>query len=278
MVNKVVTQPTKGTLTQAANGAFVYTPNAGFSGVDTYTYTNKDASGQISGVVTVSITVRPVATNDAYTTNTNVTLNTAAATGILANDKGSGLVTDSIVANPANGTLTQNADGSFSYVPNAGFSGIDTYTYTLRDSSGQVSNVATVTVTVKPVATGDTYQAIAGQPLTIGTGTGVLTNDVGSTVTVNQVVAQPTKGTLTQAADGSFVYTPNANFSGTDSYTYNVKDAIGQVSNTVTVTIAVKPSAIDDAYTLNSGTALTTTVASSRCVRPVWPRSPAGGW
>src|SRR5581483_1286939 len=170
--------PAHGTLAMNANGSFTYTPNAGFSGTDTFTYNDKDAAGLTSNTVTVTLDVKPVAANDAYTTTTGTAITTTAGTGVLANDLGSTLVKNAVVSGPANGTLALNANGSFSYTPNAGFSGIDTFTYSAKDSSGQVTNTATVTLTVNPVATGDAYTVNAGATLSSTAGTGVLANDV----------------------------------------------------------------------------------------------------
>src|SRR5207237_2851758 len=67
------------------------------------------------------------------------------------------LIENAVVAGPTNGTLAMNANGAFTYTPNAGFSGIDTFTYTARDASGQISTTATVTLNVSPTATADSY-------------------------------------------------------------------------------------------------------------------------
>src|SRR5581483_5193334 len=144
-----------------------------------------------------------------------------AGTGILANDRGATLLENSIVSGPAHGSLTLASDGSFSYAPAAGFSGTDTFTYNAKDSSGQVTNTATVTLTVNPVAANDAYTVNAGTTLTTSAGTGVLANDVGTGLSENAIVAGPANGSLTLAANGSFTYTPNAGFSGFDTFTYN---------------------------------------------------------
>src|SRR5262249_30329349 len=92
----------------------------------------------------------PVARNDSYVTSAGTVLSVAAP-GVLSNDsdvEGDSLVTR-LVSGPVNGSLTLNADGSFTYTPNAGFSGTDTFTYRASDGNG-VSNVATVTLVVNP--------------------------------------------------------------------------------------------------------------------------------
>ena len=145
----LVTTPVNGTLTLNTDGSFTYTPNAAFTGVDTFTYKANDGTDD-SNVATVTITVNalPVANDDSYTTNQGVTLNVPPP-GVLANDtdpEGDPL-TAVLVTTPVNGTLTLNSDGSFTYTPNATFHGIDAFTYKANDGKGD-SNVATVTITV----------------------------------------------------------------------------------------------------------------------------------
>ncbi len=150
-------------------------------------------------------------------------------------------LTATLGASPANGTVTLNADGSFTYTPAANFNGTDSFTYTASDGTA-VSNVATVTITVTgvndaPVAVNDTAStteetAVSGNVL--GNDTDV---DPGTTLTAT-LGASPTNGTVTLNADGSFTYTPNANFNGTDSFTYTASDGTA-VSNVATVTITV---------------------------------------
>src|SRR5262249_51634085 len=107
-----------------------------------------------------------------------------------------------LVAGPAHGTLSLNADGSFVYTPTPGFRGTDTFTYKAND--GQLdSNVATVTITVtpgnsRPVANTDSYSATEDTPLTISA-PGVLANDTdadGDPLTAT-LVTGPAHGTLT---------------------------------------------------------------------------------
>jgi hypothetical protein len=90
----------------------------------------------------------PVANADTYTTGNNTTL-AVSAPGVLTNDvapQGKTLSASSVTA-PANGTLSQNADGSFSYVPNARYSGSDSFTYRVYDGT-EYSPAATVSITV----------------------------------------------------------------------------------------------------------------------------------
>ncbi len=247
---QVVANATNGTLTLNPNGSFTYAPSAGFSGTDTFTYRASD--GELtSAETTVTLNVdavndAPVAANDTYNVGNNGTLSIGAAAGVLANDtdaENSPLAAQ-LVANVASGTLTLNADGSFSYVPTSGFTGADTFTYRASDGE-ETSNTAIVTITVTnvnqaPVAVANTYSTNENTPLTVNAASGVLANDTdadGDSLSA-QLVANATSGTLSLAADGSFTYTPNNGFDGTDSFTYRASDGT-LTSNVVTVTIAV---------------------------------------
>ena len=185
----------------------------------------------------------PVAVNDSYTTAAALTV---AAPGLLSNDTDAdgNALTAIKVANPANGTVTVNANGGFTYTPTAGFSGTDTFTYKVNDGLVD-SNTATVSITVNvaanhaPVAVNDSYTVNQGQTLTVAV-PGVLGNDTdadGNALTAT-LVSNPSNGTVTLNSNGSFTYTPNAAFAGTDSFTYAANDGEA-ASNTATVTISV---------------------------------------
>ena len=97
----------------------------------------------------IALNLAPVAADDAYSTDPETSL-TVLAPGLLDNDTDAdddGL-TAVLVSNPSSGTLTLNADGSFTYMPNAGFTGSDSFTYQANDGL-EDSNVATVTITVE---------------------------------------------------------------------------------------------------------------------------------
>jgi VCBS repeat-containing protein len=146
----LVSGPAHGTLTLSADGSFTYTPAPGYTGSDSFTYKANDGTLD-SNVATVSLTVSnspPVASNDSYSGPSDATL-TVIAPGVLAND--SDVDGDSLsavlVSGPAHGTLTLNADGSFSYRPAPGYFGSDSFTYKANDGTFD-SNVATVSLTI----------------------------------------------------------------------------------------------------------------------------------
>jgi hypothetical protein len=143
-----------GTVTDLGLGSLNYTPDENFNGVETFTYTVSDGNGT-SDTATVTITVNPtpdvpVAGADAFATDEDTAL-VVAAPGVIDNDyddDGDVLtVAPTPVVGPSNGTLTLAIDGAFTYTPNTGFVGVDSFTYQVDDSTGLTAN-ATVTITV----------------------------------------------------------------------------------------------------------------------------------
>ncbi|WIB27037.1 Ig-like domain-containing protein [Curtobacterium sp. MCSS17_015] len=252
------TTPASGTLTMTAtDGSFSYTPAAGFSGTDQFDYTATDGGGQ-SSTSTVTITVTPTATDDAFSLHAGSTVTATAADGVLANDRGSRLTVTGNTA-PAHGSLTLDADGSYSYTPSARFSGQDSFTYTAEDSAG-TTITGTVSITVLPTAKADTIAATAGETTTVAA-PGLLGNDLGSGLTVTGTTT-PAHGTVTVATDGTTVYTPAPGYSGTDSFDVTITDGNGK-SDTVTVTVRVAPKAVDDTATVDAGRSVSTTTRAA---------------
>ncbi|MBF4605202.1 Ig-like domain-containing protein [Curtobacterium sp. VKM Ac-2884] len=245
------TTPAHGTATVQPDGSYTYTPADGFSGTDTFQYTAKDSSGQTS-TSTVTITVAPAGTDDAFSVHAGQTATADAKTGLLANDHGTGLTVTGNTK-PAHGDLTVGKDGSYSYTPTAGYSGPDSFTYTAKDGDGAPIS-GTVTITVLPTAVADTITATAGTTAP-GTAPGLLANDLGSDLTVTGST-KPSHGDVVVAKDGSSTYTPATGYSGPDSFTYTVTDGNGK-SDTVTVTVNVAPLAKDDTVRVAAGTTYT---------------------
>ena len=138
-----------------ARSDVTYTPDANYNGTDSFTFKVNDGASD-SADATVTITVNgvndpPVAVNDSYNVAEDTQL-TVAVPGVLANDTdvdGDSL-TAVLVASPAHGTLTLNADGSFSYTPAANYNGADSFTYKANDGAAD-SNVATVSLAISAV-------------------------------------------------------------------------------------------------------------------------------
>ncbi|MCP4263376.1 MAG: tandem-95 repeat protein, partial [Planctomycetes bacterium] len=243
----LVTGPGSGTLTLNSDGSFNYTPNTNFNGTDSFVYEASDGNGG-TDTATVTITVNavnyaPVAADDAYVTDENTPL-TVVAPGVLSNDTDTenDPLTSVLDTDVSNGTLVLNADGSFTYTPDADFNGTDSFTYTADDGNGG-TDTATVTITVNPVndapvANDDSATTDENVAITVN----VLANDTdvdGDTLSVASVI-QPTNGTVVINADNTVTYTPTASFNGLDSFTYIVSDGNGG-TDTATVTIDVTP-------------------------------------
>jgi probable HAF family extracellular repeat protein/VCBS repeat-containing protein len=233
-----------------------------------------DATGNFQGVhsfITGAIGTNhaPVAVNDVYNNAEDTPLSVPAASGVLSNDtdtEGQQL-TAKLVEGPAHGTLTLNANGSFTYTPAANYHGPDTFTYKVNDGTAD-SNVATVTITMDavndaPVAVDDAV--VTGQDTSVTIL--VLNNDTdvdGDKLTVIAVTSPAAGGTATINPNGTITYVPPANFQGTDSFAYTVSDGSGGTA-TASVTVTVNPvnhapDAVPDAGTTALGTPVTIAV------------------
>jgi parallel beta-helix repeat protein len=143
------TTPAHGSATANANNTVTYTPAAGYSGPDSFSYTISDGHGGTdTGLVSLTVSPGnrpPSASNDSLTTSVDV----PGTVPVLANDTdpdGDALSVTG-ASTPANGTTVVNADGSITYTPAAGYVGTDSFTYTISDGRGGVGG-ASVSVTV----------------------------------------------------------------------------------------------------------------------------------
>ena len=188
----------------------------------------------------------PVATNDSYSVNEDTALNVAAP-GVLGNDSDidGNPLSASLVSGPSHGSLVLNANGSFTYTPAANYFGPDSFTYRANDGSVN-SNTATVSITVvvvndPPTAANDSYNVNEDTALNIAA-PGVLGNDgdVDGDALTAVLVSGPLHGALVLNANGSFGYSPAANYFGPDGFTYRASDGSAS-SNLATVSITVNP-------------------------------------
>ena len=171
----------------------------------------------------------PTADLQSYTTTVGTELIETPANGVLVGDADANhpTLTAQEVSAPSDGSLALNSDGSFTYTPDAAFVGTDSFKYESVDSHGTDSSPATVTITVNdtpPTALAHSYTTTVGTELTETAAHGVLVGDADAnhpTLTA-QEVSGPSDGSLVLNADGSFTYTPDAAFVGTDSFTYEV--------------------------------------------------------
>jgi VCBS repeat-containing protein len=214
----------------------------------------------------------PVAEDDEFEVDEGGTLDEPAP-GVLANDSdpNGDPLTAELVSGPAHASsFALDPDGSFHYEHDGSETTSDTFTYRASDGSSD-SDPATVTITILPINdppdarddafTTDEDVELSGNVLA-DNGSGADSDPEGDTLTVTTPpLSGPSHGTLALQADGSFTYQPDGDFSGEDSFVYEVTDGNGG-SDTATVTITVQPVndppiARDDAFTVDEDTQLT---------------------
>lgn len=262
------TTPAHGSSHVNGDSTITYTPNATFTGSDRFSYSIDNGHGGTASA-NVTIVVQPPAPPQARDDSATTVNPKAVDIDVLANDTdpaGYPLTVISVTS-PANGTATILTSGAVRYAPALGFSGNDTFTYTVSDGHGGVAS-AKVSVTV--LAQSGTFQVrddsattAYATPITID----VLANDSapdGATLTIKKITS-PQNGTAAYSPAG-IIYTPSAAFyGGTDTFEYTVGD--GSETATATVTVKVlppgNPVAQDDKATTPFATAVVVTVLAN---------------
>lgn len=247
LTTQLVTGPAVGTFTLNTNGSFSYTPSGVGPAVVTFAYRAVNAQGAGAPArVTISVSAQgaPTSSSDSYAISYNTPL-VVQAPGVLANDNAPN-ATVAVVGAVSSGNLVLNPNGGFTYTPQTGFSGNAQFTYRATNAGGP-GNVATVSIAVgtpgAPTAANDAYSTTAG--ITLGLASpGVLANDTspGGAALTAQLVSPTSNGGVSLSGNGSFTYTPNPGFTGTDAFTYRVNNgsALSNVAS-VTITVAAVP-------------------------------------
>ncbi|MCC6561360.1 MAG: tandem-95 repeat protein [Xanthomonadales bacterium] len=262
-------------------GTFRYTPAAGYSGLDQFTYRAVDGTGRRSEPATARIRVNApaVAADDAYVLNEDVILSTSGQQGVLANDTDpdgdtltASLAYPGNTCAPCHGRVSVRPDGGFTYTPDANFNGTDEFYYHARDRFTQAAlgHVALVIAAVNdaPIPEDDTYRTREDEVLVAPEPQGILRNDLevdGDSLGDAAVVVAPNKGVVSLQPDGAFTYTPNANENGRDTFRYRVFDSTGlYAEDEVEVLITAvndPPVALADAFELLQGQVLQVAVS-----------------
>ena len=151
--------PTTAPWSSTANGTVTFTPTTGYTGATSFIYNDKDITNGYTSpnFATVSLTVAaaanqvPTAVNQGPFTVTNNTPLTLTAAQLLSNDTtpntGATLSVNSVSA-ATNGTAVLNANGTVTFTPTTGYSGAASFGYNVKDTTGAISNTATVSLTV----------------------------------------------------------------------------------------------------------------------------------
>ncbi|MGI2797054.1 Ig-like domain-containing protein [Photobacterium damselae] len=232
--------PTNGQVTVNPDGSWEYVPNPDFNGEDSFTVVVDDGNG---GTDTITVTVNVTPTNDTPVgedVSTETQEETAVSGQLTATDVDGDNLTFKPGTNPENGQVTINADGSWEYVPNPDFNGEDSFTVVVDDGNGG-SDTITVTVNVTPVNDAPVGEDVIAETQEETAVTGQLTaTDVDGDNLTFKPGSDPTNGQVTVNPDGSWVYVPNPDFNGEDSFTVVVDDGNGG-TDTITVTVNVTP-------------------------------------
>ena len=260
------TQASNGTVTRSGN-TFTYTPRSGFSGADSFSYTISDGKGNAAtGLVNVTVGAAPNRAPTAVTDTVTTNYGAAITINALSNDTDPENDTLTVTGNTqaSNGTVTRSGN-TFTYTPRSGFSGADSFSYTISDGKGN-SATGTVNITVgaapvdnkAPIAVNDTISTTMGVPVLVN----LLANDSdpnGEKIAL-KTLSNPKNGKLYRMNDSYIFYFPNAGFVGKDSFTYTITDSKGATS-TASVAITVAPAnrlpvAKNDVVTAKSGKAV----------------------
>ncbi|HOX39217.1 MAG TPA: Ig-like domain-containing protein [Candidatus Brocadiia bacterium] len=228
--------PVHGTAVISGNEV-TYTPDALYTGADSFTFTANDgefASAPATVSISISNGIIPVADPQNVATSEDTSLPIT----LSGSDHDGDPLTFILGTLPAHGTLA-GSGADLTYAPAADFNGSDTFTFRVHDGIF-FSEFATVTITVNPV--NDLPKAqnrSAATPEDVSVIVGLRGSDVDGDALTYTIVSPPQHGILS-GSGVNVTYTPDANWSGTDSFTYRVNDGAGD-SNTATATITVAP-------------------------------------
>ena len=240
----LVGQPANGTVVLNADGTYVYTPNADFSGSEIFEVVIDDGHGGAT-TVAVTVTVTPVNDSPVGRDTTITATEDLPVSGTLpsATDPEGDPLTYGPGSQPAHGTVIVNPDGTYTYTPNPDYNGSDSFTYTVSDGTNTVTYTVSVNVTPvddRPVGSDDNVATdedtpVNGRlPVAVDPDGDPLTYGLGS---------QAGHGTVTVNAAGTYIYTPSPNYNGPDSFTYTVNDG----TSTVTYTVLINVRPVNDA-------------------------------
>ncbi|UJR79684.1 beta strand repeat-containing protein [Sandaracinus amylolyticus] len=285
-----------GTVVLAADGSFVYTPAAGFDGDDTFQYRLANVAGSVTATVTIDVSARPTAVDDlAYVVARGATLEVDGTTHptLLANDalgaplavitsfgarSLGGLVSDHAAgstATVAGSSVTVDADGTFTFVPEPSFVGAFELEYQLENTMGSSVGVVRIDVRAAPLATDDAFTVRAGETLDVASSdpSSLLADDVGAPApelvsfgggslggsdTDHAAGASVTVGadSITVRADGSLTFVAGASSGGEVTFDYVIANVAGDDRGTVRVTVERAPAITSaSSLTLRAGSA-----------------------
>ncbi|MFN3192487.1 MAG: Ig-like domain-containing protein [Aureliella sp.] len=270
---EVVDLPQNGSLDLQTDGSFRFTPDFDFHGTDAFTYRISDGSSS-SDLVVVELQVTavndaPVASGESYSVDEDDVIEVQSGT-LLANDfdSDSDDLTVFLEQGPSGGTLELDADGGFRYQPDPDFHGTDQFTYHVSDGA-LTSDIVSVDILVNsvvdlPQANNDFIDTAEDSPLLIPSDALMSNDEMGELTGASLVLADlPENGDLQVDENGDLTYTPDANFHGSDAFTYRLGDG-DTLSDLAVVEIEIQslndaPIAEADEFQTNAGESLSIT-------------------
>ncbi|WP_412468438.1 Calx-beta domain-containing protein [Pedobacter sp. KLB.chiD] len=269
-----------------------FTPNADFNGLANFNWNGFDGTAYAATAKTVNITINPINDAPSFVKGADQLINANAGLQTItgwANAIAAGPA-DEVAAQTVNFILNNNnntaftaqpaidASGNLTYTPAANFTGKVTITVILKDNGGTAnggidqSTAQTFIISVKPVGVTDNITTLVNTPVT----TDVKANDGANAANATVSASNGIHGTTTVDASGKVTYTPNAGYTGTDSYNYTLTTADGVISDAITVNVNIYPTVVlsgpasvnESAGTVNYTVSLTGTVGTT-LVAPV---------
>ncbi len=232
-LNTIEQGPFHGVLNLTYKGTIIYTPDPGYSGLDSFVYRvcdTRETPACDTAIVRLSLFAADelVANNDRY----RLYKEQSAIFDVLANDyspnSGIDLASVLVIVDPENGNAIANPDGSISYLPLPYFEGLDSFQYRVCDlGTPQACDSAWVFVNVREnscvVALHDTVSTFVNESVNLA----ILHNDYDFENELDSafvIIQQPSNGAVVTEADYSITYSPNLLFAGIDSFIYRVSD------------------------------------------------------
>lgn len=227
--------PANGVATLQPSGPFDYTPNNNFSGSDIISVEVSD--GELSAIFSVDITVNPVndapvLVPDSFTLSEDGLLSES----LEASDVDEDALIWTVSKDTAFGAISIDQNGVVLYQPFPDFFGSDDFEITVDDgdlSDTQVFHLTVYPVNDAPFAENASFTTDEDTALTASLSATDIDGDA-LTFTLNGL---PTHGIVAVSADGTFTYTPNANFNGIDNFTVSVSDTVTSVPLVVSITV-----------------------------------------
>lgn len=249
------TDPSHGTVVLASNGTFTYTPTANYNGSDTFQYTIEDPTGK-TATGTVTITVRPVNDpptvtgtiadwNDLAEDFTSLEIVKVLKTNVAFSDPDGDALTIGVSTNGliSAALSTTTTEYQIRLTPVADKYGDATVTLYAKDAAGDsvgvLFHINITPVIDPPTPVADSYSGTEDITLAVSSDKGLLANDKNPDKVSMEasIVTPPLHGTLALDGSGAFTFKPNADWSGTDQFTYKLRDSQGDFAGTATVTL-----------------------------------------